>query len=147
MIEISFKNWRQFGPNLDRGVIVTWLGQVRRKSRTVFRRGLLRGPHTGRIYRRRGGSHRASVNRPLAEFPASDSGGLIRSIKDRQEQDRATIGTNQHYSIFLRYGTSKMQRRRMSQQALVEGAKDAKPSSRGWVKYHRGAQRVRNLNS
>jgi hypothetical protein len=107
------------------------------------------GPHSGRIYRRRGGRrHQASVNRPGAEYPANDSGRLLASLKSRQTKDSATIGTDAHYAKYLRTGTRKMARRKMSDHALTEGAEAAKGQSVGWVQWARGkgARKARNLN-
>lgn len=48
-----------------------------------------------------------------------------------------TIGTNRPYSIFLRMGTSRMARRKMSDDALKEGMRAAGRMGR-WVEWARG---------
>lgn len=142
-----FEPWDAFGANLDRKTIRNWLTEVRKEARRVFTEGLRQGPHTGRIYARANGRfHQASINRARQEFPANDSGRLLASMKDRQTVDTAVIGTNTYYAIFLRMGTSKMRARRMSKEAMLAGAKEAQPHSKGWVKYRKGVQRVRSLN-
>lgn len=146
MIAFRLKGWKPFGVNHDRRVIKTYLSKVRSESRRVFTRGLTAGPHTGRIYARgAGSSHQASVNIERAEFPHSDSGNLLASMRDRQNRNSATIGTGAAYSGYLADGTPKMQARRMSAEALRSGAMLAKPHSRGWLKFKKGKQRVRSI--
>ncbi|QBQ72040.1 hypothetical protein Milano_017 [Agrobacterium phage Milano] len=60
------------------------------------------------------------MNRALAEYPARDTGDLFRSAKKRVARDEMEVGTNMFYSRFLREGTSKMARRKMSDTALEE---------------------------
>lgn len=144
-MSFEFKNWNEFGSTLNRPRISGWLGTVRKEAQDIFKAGMLNGPHTGRIYRRKGRLHRASVNSAEAEYPANDTGALLSSLKTRQTKDSATIGTNVFYSRFLRTGTSRMQRRRMSDNAMKESLVKTQ-SLTGWVKFARGKQRVRNLN-
>lgn len=137
---------KSFGVDFDRRVIRSYLTRVRRESRRIFTRGLTAGPHTGRVYARGAGTtHQASVNRSGAEFPHSDSGKLLASMRDRQTRDSAAIGTNVEHSLYLRQGTSKMKRRRMSVEALRDGAMLAKPASTGWMKFKKGERRVGNI--
>lgn len=147
MSRFRFTPWAAFGPNLDRNVIRSWLSEVRRSSFRIFENGLRNGPHTGRIYTRGAGrTHQASRNEPArSEFPANDTGGLLASLKTRQERTRVTIGTSQFYSRFLRLGTENMNRRRMSDDAITQGALEARPHSRGWVKFRKGVQRARQF--
>jgi phage gpG-like protein len=141
----EFKPWRKFYSQLQRPVIRGWLSAVRARAQQHFAAGML-GRHSGRIYRRRGGRrHQASAP---GEYPANDTGRLLASLKSRQAKDSVTIGTNVHYAKFLREGTRKMARRKMSDHALVAGAEQAKPRSRGWVQWARGnhARKSRSLN-
>lgn len=147
MIQVRFKGWGRFNAGVQRPVVKRWLTEVRAKSQGAFARGML-GPHSGNVYRRRGGDHTASVNKSGAEFPANDSGRLLASLRSHQTRNEATIGTNMFYARFLREGTGIMKRRKMSDNALAAGARAAKPKSRGWIAFQKakkGAHPVRGL--
>lgn len=109
-----------------------YLQAVADETENVLRDEMVSGRKSGRVYRRRGGSHRASAP---GEFPARDSGRLVRSIKKRVTLREATVGTTMFYAKFLADGTSKMARRKMSEDAM----KKALPRIRGrvfrWVKW------------
>lgn len=138
MFTLRTTSWAKFGAKKYRPVLRNWLREVGKETRKVFTAGM-KGRHTGRIYARKNGFHRASVNRTEAEYPANDTGGLLASLRTTQQGDNSvTTGTNKHYARFLRQGTGKMRRRRMTDTALKEGGPNAAPHSRGWVQWNKG---------
>ena len=68
-------------------------------------------------------------------WPNSRTGKLKSTIKAHVTDDSVTISTNAPYSMFLRAGTSKMARRKMSDTALEEGKKAARLGH--WVHWTR----------
>lgn len=128
-MRLNFEGWGRLRAIVDRDIIKVWLGRVAEESENVFRAGML-GGHSGRIYNRRRGLHQASAP---GEYPANDSGALLESLRTRTTSTEATIGTNMRYSRWLRGGSRRMARRKMSDNALIEGAERASPSSRGIV--------------
>jgi hypothetical protein len=73
------------------------------------KRQIQRGPKTGRFYRRRNVTHRASA--PY-EAPATDTGTLVSSIYYTQDGPyAATIGSRLEYAYHLEFGTFKMKPR------------------------------------
>jgi HK97 gp10 family phage protein len=83
-------------------------------------RSILKGPATGRIYKRRSVTHQASAP---GEAPMSDTGTLARSV---YIDDRTTSRTNlriavvagSRYARWLEYGTRKMRPRPFMSPAL-----------------------------
>lgn len=134
MISFSFKGWRQFSAKKKPQVIRSWLKRVGDEAQRVFTKGMM-GRHSGQIYYRRRGTHQASAP---GEFPANDTGNLLASLRQNITATEATIGTNVFYAKFLREGTRKMARRKMSDNAMQEGAAKARPSFKGWVAWVRG---------
>lgn len=115
---LIFSGWRKFFAFYNRANVKRFVQDAAETSEDVFRDGVESGPKTGRIYRRRRGFHQASVNRAGAEYPANDTGALAKSIKSTATATEATVGSAMYYAIFLRNGTSRMQRRKMSDTAL-----------------------------
>jgi len=68
-------------------------------------------------------------------WPNSRTGRLKSSIRSVVTSDSVTIGTSMPYSGFLRSGTSKMARRKMSDNALEEGVKAGRLGR--WVEWTR----------
>lgn len=115
-------------------VVKKGLRRVGEDATGEFRRGLLNGPHTGRIYRRAGGKkHQASINRAQREYPASDTGALLKSLSYRLGAMSVRIGTEMPYSKWLRTGTRRMARRRMSDHALR--AARSPEHFKGWARW------------
>lgn len=133
MISFRFKGARRFKAFVDRKRMRNWLRIVKDEAQAVFTAGL-KGPHSGRVYSRRGRRHQASAP---GEYPANDTGNLLASLKGQVTANTATIGTNVFYSKFLREGTRKMARRKMSDNALSEGVDEARPKLKGWVAWSR----------
>ena len=107
-----FTPWRSFKAFIDRQAKKIWLNKIANDAVTIFKKGM-RGPHSGRVYR---GKRSSSPG----EYPASQSGRLIGSIRKQVTANEATIGSNVAHSIYLRNGTSKMKRRKMSDNAMAE---------------------------
>lgn len=139
MIQLKFKGWRATALH-SKAHVTRWLGSVADGMRDVFRQGML-GPHTGRVYRRRGRVHQASVNRRRAEYPASDTGRLLASLRAESTDRTARVGTGAPYAAYLRSGTSRMKRRKMSDDALDEGYKSTRQGVRGWVSWQKGKKK------
>jgi phage gpG-like protein len=114
---ITLSRWKNFKAFKDKDAIRRFLFNVADESFKAFKSGILSSKH-GRIYQRQGRTHRASAP---GEYPARDSGALLASLDTHVTDTQATIGTNMFYSIFLREGTSRMARRRMSDDALLAG--------------------------
>ena len=70
-------------------------------------------------------------------WPNNRTGRLSASIRSEVTSDSVTIGTNTHYSGYLRNGTSRMARRKMSDNALEEGIRAAGRLTK-WVEWSRG---------
>lgn len=133
-LNFRFRNWRLFGAEVDSRVVSRFLHEVADDSKEAFQKGM-KGRKSGRRYSGRSGrTIRASAP---GEYPAIDSGDLYDSIGTRVTPTEATIGTNMFYAIFLRHGTGKMRRRKMSDNALTEGVKTARHYLKGFVKWRR----------
>lgn len=129
----TFIPWRKIRVEADQRIVRRFLRSAADMAEAAFKAGM-DGPHTGWLYRRRRGAHRASAP---GEYPAKDSGALRRSIRSRVNADSATIGTSTGYAKYLRTGTRRMRRRRMSDDALTEGVKRSRASLRGWIRWTR----------
>lgn len=132
MISLAFRGWGKFFASYEQGAVQDWLKHVGDRSLSAFRQGMS-GSHAGRVYRFRGRGHRASRS---GEYPAKRSGALYSSAQTQVSRDKMEIGTNKHYAIYLRTGTSKMKRRKMSDEALKDGMKTAGRPQR-WARWKR----------
>lgn len=122
MIRLVFKPWRALDVRRDNAADVAMLQDMAGLAHIKMRAGM-DGPHTGRVYRLRGGRlHRASVDQTRREYPAKRTGALAGSIRTTVTQAQMTIGTSKFYARFLRSGTIKMKRRKMSDDALKAAA-------------------------
>jgi hypothetical protein len=132
---IIFRPWRRFRANQDEAVVHRFLEEAGQASVAAFKKGN-RSAKSGQIYKRRrsAGYYRASSP---GEYPAIDTGDLDASISYEVSGNRMDIGSNMFYSKFLREGTGKMARRKMSDDALQEGVKDARSFLKGWVEWKR----------
>lgn len=113
-ITIEFSPWGKFRARKNKAAIRSWLHSVGQASVAAFRGGMGNYP---------------PASAPGA-WPNSRSGGLKGSIKYEVGgggafEDTVTVGTGMPYSGFLRHGTSKMARRKMSDNALEEGIRHA----------------------
>lgn len=133
-MNLTFKGWERFRAWKQASVIKAWLGAVRKDAQQVFKAGM-NGPHSGNVGYRKGGGR--FIRSAKGEYPAVDSGALIASMKTNQQIDSATIGTGMYYAKWLRGGSRFMARRKMSDNAIREGAAIAEPKSRGWVAWQK----------
>ncbi|MBO4228446.1 hypothetical protein [Bradyrhizobium neotropicale] len=106
MIQLEFTPWNEFYARKNTGEIEGWLQRVAKASEQAFRAG------ASRAY--------PPASSPGA-WPARRTGGLLGSIATEVTSTSMTIGSNMPYSKYLRQGTSKMARRKMSDNALQEG--------------------------
>jgi len=118
---IEFSPWGQFHARKKPEVIRSWLHKVGEAGTEAFRGGM--------------GSYPPS-SAPGA-WPNNRTGRLSASIRSEVTSDSVTIGTNTHYSGYLRNGTSRMARRKMSDSALEEGIRAAGRLTK-WVEWTRG---------
>lgn len=132
-----FIPWGRFRAFRNKAATTAFLKDVAKTSFQILRDGIRNPPKTGRIYKRRRGMHQASVNIREAEFPANDSGALYRSADWHADARKAEIGTSMFYSRFLRDGTKKMQRRKMSDNAMTEGVAKARGRMQHWAEWKR----------
>ncbi|QIW87646.1 hypothetical protein Ab1vBOLIVR4_gp129 [Agrobacterium phage OLIVR4] len=120
-MKIEFRPWKRFYASQDQRVIQRFLSEAADVVLKRLRDGLRNPPKTGKFYTGRSKRRiQASVNRALAEYPARDTGDLLRSAKRRVGRDEMEVGTGMFYSNFLRDGTSKMARRKMSDTSMEE---------------------------
>lgn len=117
MFSLRFTPWGRFRAIKDDAAIRDWLRGVTDAAKSVFRAGMT-GPHSGRLYRRRGRAHRASAP---GEYPANDSGRLLRTARTVVTPDEGEFGVGMFYARFLAHGTRKMAKRRMAKEAMQEG--------------------------
>lgn len=92
-----------------------------------MKRRILKGPKTGKEYRRRSITHRASAD---GEAPANDTGTLVRSIASSVPDERLAIevSAGADYARHLEFGTRHMGSRpfmRVSADAMREKISDA----------------------
>lgn len=122
MLTLRFTPWGRFCAIKDDAAIKDWLRDVTDAARDIFRAGMT-GPHSGRLYRRRGRIHKASAP---GEYPANDSGRLLKTAKTVVTPDEGEFGVNIFYARFLAHGTRKMAKRRMAKEAMQHGMGKAK---------------------
>ena len=75
------------------------------ETRNLAVAGISGGSKTGRTYRRGNVTHIASAP---GQYPASDRGRLVGSIKAIINGTTAIVGTNVAYGPMLEFGTSRM---------------------------------------
>lgn len=120
-ITIEFKPWRPFLARKRSDVVNRWLRAVGDASVKAFTGGM--------------GSY-PPASAP-GDWPAVRSGKLQSSVRAEVTNDSMTVGSNQPYSIYLRMGTRKMARRKMSDDALKEGMRAAGGRLNRWVEWSR----------
>jgi phage gpG-like protein len=117
-ITIEFEPWSPFRARKNKAAIRSWLKGI--------------GEASERAFKNMKGYPPASSP---GEYPAIRTGRLRGSINHEVTDDSVTIGSNMPYSIFLRSGTSRMARRKMSDNALQEGMRGARLGR--WVEWTR----------
>jgi phage gpG-like protein len=118
-IEIEFSPWGNFRARKKPEAIRSWLKGIGDAGTEAFRSGM--------------GKWRPA-SAPGA-WPNSRTGRLKGSIRSVVASDSVTIGTSTPYSGFLRTGTKKMARRKMSDNALKEGMQQSRLGK--WVEWSR----------
>ena len=130
MIEISFKQWAPFWAKRDKRAFRRWLQLVSEESLKAFK-NMKRYPPASKS----------------GQYTAIRTGRLRRSIRSRVTDTSVEISTNTPYSGYLRYGTRKMARRKMSDSALREGMAAAKKRASKWVGWSRGSPGISGVES
>jgi phage gpG-like protein len=121
-VTIQFTPWNDFHARMDKSTVHDWLDDIGKASVQAFRNGM--------------SGHYPPSSAPGA-WPHNRTGDLRKSIKHEVSGDVLTVGTQEIYAVYLRYGTSRMARRKMSDNALQEGiAKSGGIKSR-WVQWTR----------
>jgi hypothetical protein len=133
LIEFRFRPWRTFKAIHEKRNVRRFIEDAANESEDAFKSGM-RSRKSGRVYRIRGRSHKASAP---GEYPARETGALFRSIRTRISNRGFAIGTTKDYAIYLREGTRKMARRRMSDDALQEGLPIARRRMKAWARFDR----------
>lgn len=127
-IEISFKEWAPFWAKRDKAAFRRWLNLVAKESEKAFKKM----------------GHYPPASRP-SEYPAIRSGKLRASIRTKVSDTHVEISSNTPYAGYLRHGTRKMQRRKMSDNALKEGLAAAKKRAKTWVGWTYGSPGTRGI--
>ncbi|MGL5736573.1 MAG: hypothetical protein ACRCYS_17050 [Beijerinckiaceae bacterium] len=122
MIGFEFKPWRKIRAYKDPNAITRLLHDTVNTAESKFKGGMKGYP---------------PASSP-GQYPAIRTGRLRGSIRKRVALAEAEIGSNMFYSIFLRMGTRKMARRKMSDDALKEGSKIARSRMRPFAKFKVG---------
>jgi hypothetical protein len=116
-IEFQFKTWAPFRAKYDKRAFKRWLEAVARESEKAFRKMKGFPP----------------VSKEFSEYPAVRTGKLRASIRSRITDYSVEVSSNRPYSGYLRTGTRRMKRRKMSDNAMQEGIEAAKRRSKKWV--------------
>jgi hypothetical protein len=130
-MQFVFTPWRNFMAWRDRKVTTDFMRRTAKEVEKEYRDAIINPPKTGRMYNRRGKRHQAS--KPYSEYPANETGRLAASVKSDSDAHSLTVGTTMYYGKFLREGTRKMARRKMSDNALRMCVPRALARLRGWV--------------
>lgn len=128
MIEISFRQWAPFWAKRDKVAFRRWLKVVAAESEKAFKKMGYYPPAS-------------SPN----QYPAVRSGRLRASIKSKVTDTMVEISSNTPYAGYLRHGTRKMARRKMSDNALKEGMAAAKRRAEKWVGWSHGTPGTRGI--
>lgn len=127
----TFTPWRRLTVKRDKRVDRIFLTGLGRAAAIRFMDAQL-WPKSGRWYRRPGRWHRASAR---GEYPAKDTGNLRASEDFDVTSNSVIVGNTADYSKWLRDGTTKMARRKMSDNALSESTEGARSLLKGWVRW------------
>jgi phage gpG-like protein len=117
---LEFTPWQPFQAYKDPNTVHKWLDDIGKASVEAFRNGMSK--------------HYPPASSP-GEWPANRTGDLKSSIRHEVNGDVLTVGTGEIYAVYLRYGTSRMARRKMSDDALREGMQNASGKLGHWVRW------------
>lgn len=124
MVAFAFKPWRRMTADYDQGRgFSRYLDDMASTTSSKLRAGLNSSAKSGRLYKYRGGTHRASAP---GEYPSRRTGRLAGSVRISRGPLAVTVGTSTHYAKYLRTGTRRMKRRNMSDTALKEARRIVK---------------------
>lgn len=132
---LEFRPWRRFTAFYNAGNVRRFLHDAAELAERTFRMGVINPPKSGVKYANL--PNRSSIGRPEAEYPATQSGALAGSIKSDVTVNEMTVGSGAEYSVYLRNGTSKMRRRKMSDTALKESLPSARQRMRTFAEWRR----------
>ena len=121
-ITFDFTPWAPFCADKDTSAVQNWLTEVGKASEEAFRNGM---------------SKKYPPASAAGDWPANRTGALKESIRSEVSGDVLTVGTGEIYAVYLRYGTSRMGRRKMSDNALQEGIAKSGGIKSQWVKWTR----------
>lgn len=112
---IIFTPWRRFFARYNRSNVRSFIRDAADSAEKRFKDGVRKGPKSGI-------KHASLPNRSSrpSEYPANQSGRLLGSIRSRISANEAEVGSNAYYSKWLRDGSRHMERRKMSDNALME---------------------------
>lgn len=148
MTRLALTPWNRFKAEHDGALVRRWMQGVGDRTHLYFR-SKMEASRGGRVYthelrtingrvlpvrKRPRGPHKASAP---GDFPAKDTGRLINSIRKETTSDEMTIGTTMFYARYLKRGTKRMKRRKMSSDALKETLPSARSGLRGFAKWRR----------
>jgi hypothetical protein len=120
-ITLQFDPWGQFHAQKRKNAVRNWLRDIGNAAESTFTGGMGNYP---------------PASTP-GQYPAVRTGKLKGSVRSEvRGETSVTVGSNMHYSIYLRQGTSKMARRKMSDDALKESMR--RVQLRNWVEWTRG---------
>lgn len=121
MIELSLKDWAPFAAKTNKREMQRWLKLVASESGKIFRNMKHHPPASKK-----------------GQYPAVRTGRLRASITSEVRGTNVVVASHMPYSGYLRYGTKRMARRKMSDNALQEGIKAAKKMSGHFAGWTRG---------
>lgn len=134
-LRFVFTPWRNFMAYRDAKVLPRFMREAAKEYEDEYKEAIRSPPKTGRIYMRKHGRHQASKG--IVEYPANDTGRLLNSVTKKSTSNTATIGTTMFYGKFLREGTRKMKRRKMSDNIVRDNTPRILARLRGWVVWKR----------
>lgn len=137
-MRLRFTGWRLFKAGLDEKEMQRWLETVARISAQHMREKIT-GPHTGKIGYRKGGGR--FIRSAPGEFPANDSGELLASVKGVAFKNKAFVAANTPHSTYLRKGTRRMAKRKMTIEALAYGIRASSHLRDGFIEWLRTRNR------
>jgi hypothetical protein len=122
MISIEFTPWGSFRARKRPAEIKRWLHAIGKAGVEAFKGGMGKFPppsSPGAWPNSRSGKLKGSIN-----YEVGGGGAFNETV---------TIGTNTPYSMYLRKGTGRMARRKMSDNAMKEGVKAGRLGQ--WVEW------------
>lgn len=114
---------------VNRKELLIFKQKLARELRQSFREGIVNPPKTGRKYPSL--PYRSSRG---FEFPANQTGALLRSVTSSYDMNSVSVGSNKYYSKYLALGTVKMAPRKMARY-VMETTKKVFPR---WIRVKRG---------